>query len=312
MTVLKPHSGAAKPGRISLWIAGARPRTLPAAVVPVILGTTSAYYTHPNIEVSWWKAISAMVVALALQIGTNYANDYSDGIRGTDIDRVGPLRLVGSGLVRAPLVKRAAFISFGVAALFGLAISISVGYELILVGITSIAAGWFYTGGSKPYGYAGFGELFVFIFFGLVATLGSAYIQNTALTYTTLILAIATGAFATALLITNNLRDIEGDAASNKVTLALRLGDKATRWFYYTLMAIPFVITVVLSVDDPLLAISFLALIPARQAIRIVLGGAEKIGLIPALAVTAKTQLLWGLLISASMVISKQCWLTSC
>lgn len=289
---------------ISHWIAGARPRTLPAAVVPVVLGTASAYYAIPAAQISWWKALCALVVALALQIATNYANDYSDGIRGTDIDRVGPLRLVGSGLVPAPLVKRAAFISFGVAALAGVFLAMAVGYELLLVGLCSILAGWFYTGGSRPYGYMGLGELFVFVFFGLVATIGSAYVQVVSLHTVTVWLAVGTGALATALLVTNNLRDIAGDLQAGKLTLAVRLGEQRTRWFFAALMALPFAITVAFASSSVWFLLAFAAVIPAVRSLRLVLGGATGSELIEALQTSAKTQLIWGLATSVALIVT--------
>ena len=211
---------------MNIWVAGARPRTLPAAVVPVAVGTACAVGQVPG-GLIWWRAAAALLVSLALQIGTNFANDYSDGIRGTDADdkRVGPVRLVGQGLAEPSAVKAAAFASFGVAALAGLALAIAVGPELIAVGLAAIAAGWFYTGGSRPYGYAGFGEVFVFVFFGVVATAGSAYVQTGELGGLALASSLPVGMLATALLVVNNLRDIPGDTLVGKRTLAVRLGD---------------------------------------------------------------------------------------
>jgi 1,4-dihydroxy-2-naphthoate octaprenyltransferase len=208
------------------WVAGARPRTLPAAVVSVAVGTAAAFSQS---GVVWWRAAAALVVSLAVQIGTNYANDYSDGIRGTDDVRVGPVRLVASGLKPAPAVKRAAFLSFGVAAVAGLALALAVAWWLVLVGAACFAAGWFYTGGSKPYGYAGLGELAVFVFFGVVATAGSAFVHTGHVTLLALGASVPVGALATALLVVNNLRDIPTDTAAGKRTLAVRLGDGETR-----------------------------------------------------------------------------------
>jgi len=209
------------------WIAGARPRTLPAALVPVLVGTAAAAGmsgdTNALKGLFIWRFVAALVVSLALQIGVNYANDYSDGIRGTDADRVGPMRLTGSGRKSPGAVKRAAFLSFGVAAVAGLSLAVATSWWLIAVGLLAIAAAWFYTGGPRPYGYAGLGEVFVFVFFGVVATTGSAFVQIERITPLTLLVSIPVGLFATALLVVNNLRDIPGDTESGKRTLAVRL-----------------------------------------------------------------------------------------
>src|SRR4051812_20266844 len=207
-------------------MAGARPRTLPAAIVPVLVGTGLAIGDARFIA---WRALLALVVSLALQVGTNYANDYSDGIRGTDDVRVGPVRLVGSGLAAPAAVKRAAFLSFGVAAVAGLVLALVTSPWLLLVGAASIAAGWLYTGGPRPYGYYGFGELFVFVFFGLVAVAGTAYVQEERLTGLMIAAAIPVGMLCTAILVVNNLRDIPTDTVSGKKTMAVRIGDDATR-----------------------------------------------------------------------------------
>ena len=196
------------------WLAGARPRTLPAACSPVIAGTGLAVFERGF----WWvAAVLALVVSLALQVGVNYANDYSDGIRGTDTERVGPLRLVGSGLASPPLVKRAAFVSFGIAGLAGLALVIlTQQWWLLVVGVACVLAAWYYTGGKRPYGYAGLGEVFVFIFFGLVAVCGTTYVQVGRISLATLLTGVWVGALACAILVTNNLRDIRGDAQVGK------------------------------------------------------------------------------------------------
>ena len=221
------------------WVAGARPRTLPAAVVPVLVGTACA---TGGVDVVAWRAVAAGVVALALQIGTNFANDYSDGVRGTDHPdrRVGPVRLVGWGLQPPGAVKRAALLSFALAAGAGLALAVAVGPELLVVGAAAIAAGWFYTGGPHPYGYYGFGELFVFVFFGVVATAGSTYVQTESLTALSLVASVPVGLLATALLVINNLRDIPGDTVAGKRTLAVRLGDARTRWLYVGMLVAAF------------------------------------------------------------------------
>jgi 1,4-dihydroxy-2-naphthoate octaprenyltransferase len=225
------------------WLEGARLRTLPAAISPVVAGSGLAWFVG---AFSWWKAIFCLVVAVSIQIGCNYANDYSDGIRGSDAHRVGPLRLVGSGLARPRDVKLVAFAWFGFACLAGLVLVIASQYWwLLAVGAASVAAAWFYTGGRRPYGYAGWGEAMVFIFFGFIACFGTAYVQDfwppnlavlegspaPALVGSAVATACAMGCLATAILVTNNLRDIVGDAEVGKRTLATRLGDRATRWF---------------------------------------------------------------------------------
>ncbi|HEX5985146.1 MAG TPA: 1,4-dihydroxy-2-naphthoate polyprenyltransferase, partial [Nocardioides sp.] len=217
------------------WIEGARPRTLPAAVAPVLAGTGVAAYLDSAV---WWKALMALMVALALQVGVNYANDYSDGIRGTDADRVGPLRLVGSGAASASSVKEAAVISFGVAAAFGLLLAITTAWWLVLVGLVSIVAAWYYTGGRRPYGYMGLGEVMVFVFFGLVAVMGTTYVQTESFPLASFFAAVGVGALACAILVANNLRDVPTDREVGKRTLAVVLGDEHTRYFYVFLVAV--------------------------------------------------------------------------
>jgi 1,4-dihydroxy-2-naphthoate octaprenyltransferase len=221
---------------VAQWVEGARPRTLPAAVAPVIAGTAIAWFeggAQPGL------AVLALVVTLALQVGVNYANDYSDGVRGTDAARVGPMRLVGSGAAEPRRVLAAAIGCFAVSAMAGLVIVVVSGHWwLLVVGAAAIAAAWFYTGGEHPYGYLGLGELFVFIFFGLVAVTGTVYIQTGTVSATTWSTAIAIGALACAILVANNLRDIDGDRTSGKRTLATRLGDRGTRWFFLGLLVV--------------------------------------------------------------------------
>src|SRR6478752_4906357 len=200
------------------WLTGARPRTLPAAVSPVLAGTGVASYAD---SVVWWKALLALVVALALQIAVNYANDYSDGIRGTDADRVGPLRLVGSGAASAERVKRAALMSFGVAAVAGLALAATTSWWLLLVGAVAMVAAWFYTGGAAPYGYLALGEVSVFVFFGLVAVVGTTYVQTQSFDAGAWWAGVGVGALACAILVANNLRDIPSDTVVGKRTLAV-------------------------------------------------------------------------------------------
>ncbi|HWJ97233.1 MAG TPA: 1,4-dihydroxy-2-naphthoate polyprenyltransferase [Acidimicrobiales bacterium] len=291
---------------MNIWVAGARPRTLPAAVVPVAVGTACAVGEVPG-GLIWWRAAAAMVVALALQVATNYANDYSDGIRGTDADdkRVGPVRLVGQGLAEPGSVKRAALLSFAVAGLVGTALALAVGPELFVVGAAAIAAGWFYTGGPKPYGYAGLGEAFVFVFFGVVATAGSAYVQTGSLRALALGASIPVGLLATALLVVNNLRDIPGDTEVGKRTLAVRLGDQRTRTLYAAMLVAAFaVVPLVAGLSDrPVAAIALLAVFVARKPVFEVLSGARGPALIPVLGETGKAQLAFGLLFTIGLAI---------
>lgn len=280
------------------WLAGARPRTLPASAVPVVVGTAVA---HAGGQVIWWRAVAALVVSVALQVGTNYANDYSDGVRGTDDARVGPVRLVASGLKRPGAVKVAAFASFGVAAVAGLVLAAFAGWWLIVVGAASIAAGWFYTGGPRPYGYAGFGEVFVFVFFGLVATAGTAYVQMERLTALAGLAAAPVGFLAVALLVVNNLRDIPGDASSGKRTLAVKVGAPATRKSFVACLLVPFAFAIGMAPyrAGSLLAVAALAI--ALPPVRRVLAGAAGPNLIPVLGDTGRTQLAFGLLLAVGL-----------
>lgn len=282
-------------------MAGARLRTLPAAVVPVLVGTAAARGVDGPLIA--WRAVAAGVVALALQIATNYANDYSDGIRGTDDPgaRTGPVRLVGWGLKEPGAVKRAALVCFAVAGGAGFALAAAVGWELIAVGAVSIAAGWFYTGGPKPYGYLGLGEIFVFVFFGVVATVGSTYVQVGQITGLSLLSSVPVGLLATALLVTNNLRDIPGDTVAGKQTLAVRLGDARTRWLYVAMLGATFLLLVPLAVARPAAAVAALAVLLAVGPVRRVLAGAAGPGLVPVLAATGQVQLAFGLLLAVGL-----------
>ncbi|WP_296137940.1 1,4-dihydroxy-2-naphthoate polyprenyltransferase [uncultured Tessaracoccus sp.] len=265
---------------INIWVAGARPRTLPAALAPILAGAASARYAG---RVDWLLTLLALVVAAALQIGVNYANDYSDGVRGTDEDRSGPLRITASGLARPEHVRRAAFLSFGVAAVVGLAIVAAIGqWWLLLVGVASILAAWYYTGGAHPYGYMGLGEVFVFIFFGLVATVGTTYVSVLGAPAHAWWAGTAVGAMACAVLVGNNLRDIPTDRETGKRTLAVRLGDRGTRWFYAglaVLAAASIVSFAALTTWFALVALLGLAVL--GQPLRLVLGGATGRALIP-------------------------------
>jgi len=275
------------------WLAGARPRTLPAAISPVLAGTGVATYGDDAV---WWKALLALVVALALQVGVNYANDYSDGIRGTDADRVGPMRLVGSGTASPGAVKRAAFLAFGVAAVAGLVLGVTTAWWLVLVGAVSMLAAWFYTGGSKPYGYLGLGELMVFVFFGLVAVIGTAYVQTEEWQASALYAAVGIGAIACAILVANNLRDIPTDRGSGKITLAVRLGDQRTRIFYVLLMLLALIALLGVALATTWWALLALVyVVPAARAARVVRSGAGGPGLIPVLQLTGIAELLYGL-----------------
>jgi len=298
---------AAGPTSFRTWVAGARPRTLPAAVVPVLVGTACAV-GEVRTGLVFWRAGAALIVALALQVATNFANDYSDGVRGTDAAerRVGPVRLVGQGLARPGAVKRAALASFGVAGLAGLTLALAVGPELLVVGGAAIAAGWFYTGGPRPYGYAGLGELFVFVFFGVVATVGSTYVQTDRITGLSLAASVPVGLLATALLVVNNLRDIPGDTHAGKRTLAVRLGDPRTRLLYVLLVVLPFVaVPFVCGLGGrPVGALALVALLLAQRPVLLVLQGARGPDLIPVLVRTGQVQLLFGGLLALGIAIS--------
>jgi 1,4-dihydroxy-2-naphthoate octaprenyltransferase len=284
------------------WVAGARPRTLPAAVVPVAVGTAAAVGEADGGVVAW-RALAALVVALAIQVGTNYANDYQDGVRGTDDVRVGPVRLVAGGLKSAKAVRGAALLSFAVAGAAGLALAAAVGWELLLVGAASFAAGWLYTGGPRPYGYAGLGEAFVFTFFGLVATVGSTYVQVERVTGLSVLAAVPVGLLATALLVINNLRDIPTDTASGKRTLAVRLGDRRTRLLYLGLLAGTYVTILLAALARPEAILGVLGVVLATAPARLVRAGATGPALIPVLGATGRVQLVTGLLLAAGLAL---------
>ena len=263
------------------WIAGARPRTLPAAVAPVLAGTGVAAYLDGSV---WWKALLALVVSIALQVGVNYANDYSDGIRGTDADRVGPMRLVGSGAAQPAEVKRAAFVSFGVACLAGLVLAVTTSWWLVALGVACVAAAWFYTGGSKPYGYQALGEVMVFVFFGLVAVVGTTYVQTGTLPLPAWYAGAGIGALACAILVANNLRDVPTDREVGKRTLAVVLGDAHTRYLFTFLVGLAAIMLVGVVLETTAWAlVAFAFLVPAVPAVRRVLGGARGPSLVPVL-----------------------------
>ena len=279
------------------WIIGARPKTLPAAIAPVAVATALA-----GSDASLIPALLALIVSLSLQIGVNYANDYSDGIRGTDADRVGPTRITAAGLATPSSVKAAAFISFGVGAVAGLGLAAMTSWWLIAVGIAAIAAAWGYTGGKSPYGYMGLGELFVFIFFGIVATVGTFYVQTEVFTLDSILISISMGSFACALLAINNIRDRALDAPAGKKTLAVRLGDRRARYFFAALISLGYLATFALGNIWVLLTLLTLPL--SAPLVRGVLGTAQGRDLIPYLAKTGKLQLQFSILLSAALVLS--------
>lgn len=284
------------------WIEGARPRTLPAAFTPVAVGTGIALGAN---AAQWPRAGLALLVALALQVGVNYANDYSDGIRGTDRERVGPVRLVGQGLAKPATVRAAAFASFLIAAIAGLILVALVGqWWLLGVGAASILAAWLYTGGPKPYGYSGLGEVFVFIFFGIVPVVGTAYVQTLTVSATAVIASVGVGALACAVLVTNNLRDIPTDQASGKHTLAVRIGDLATRRVYVALISVAFIAAGLLAVIDRWTALLALLALPlAVRPLRSVLGGAVGPALVSVLKATGLLVLGYGVLLAVGLAI---------
>ena len=273
---------------INIWIQGARPRTLPAAIAPVIVATVLAGREWKPVQ-----ALLALIVSLALQIAVNYSNDYSDGIRGTDDDRVGPIRLVASGLTSAQSVKRAAQLSFLIACIAGLVLASLSAWWVILIGIASVLAAWGYTGGHTPYGYRGFGELSVFTFFGVVATVGTYYVQTLEITLAAFAASIPMGTLSCALLAINNIRDIPGDEVVGKKTLAVKLGDKNARRFFVALLITAYIFPIF---TGHTLALLTLATAPAAYAIaREVLAGAKGADLIPLLGRTGQLQLHFGL-----------------
>jgi 1,4-dihydroxy-2-naphthoate octaprenyltransferase len=270
-------------------------------VAPVAVGTGAAAAADGAV---WWKALLALVVSLAMQVGVNYANDYSDGVRGTDEVRVGPIRLVGQKLAPAAHVKLAAFAAFGVGGVAGLILAATSSWWLVLVGLAAVAAAWGYTGGAKPYGYRALGELSVFVFFGLVAVLGTTYAQVGDLTWLSWVVAVPVGMLACALLVVNNLRDAPGDAQVGKKTLAVVLGDRRTRMLFVALLLAPFAVILALVPAHPWVALALLALPAARPPVKTVTGGARNRELIPALVGTARAQLSYGLLLALALSFS--------
>lgn len=295
---------------LSQWVQGARPRTLPAALAPVAAGTGAAVWQLQSLhgDVDWSlvipRALLALAVSFSLQIGVNYANDYSDGIRGTDDDRVGPFRLTGSGAAAPATVKRAAILALALGGLFGLAlIALAQIWWALVVGAAAIAAAWFYTGGKKPYGYLGLGELFVFVFFGLVAVNGTAYAITQQPTWVALLTSVAIGLLAVALMLTNNLRDIPTDEVAGKRTLAVRLGQRGTRGLYTATLLVPFVLMVPVIIVQWPVALVLLALPLAIGPARTVLGGARGRDLIPVLGATGRLELVYSLLLLIGLIL---------
>lgn len=286
---------------LNQWVAGARPRTLPAAIAPVVLGTAAAHLLG---RADLALAILALLVALSLQVGVNYANDYSDGIRGTDEARVGPVRLVGQRLAAPSNVKAAAMLSFAAAAMAGLAlVGLSEAWIMLPLGALSVLAAWRYTGGDNPYGYRGLGEVYVFVFFGLMATLGTLYTQADAVSWFGLIGAIGVGALASAILVANNLRDIPTDIEHGKRTLAVRLGDARTRTLYVALFTASVVALGAMAWFEPWALLGLLAVPLGLKAVRTVRAGTTGRELIPVLTATGLYEVAYAVLIALGVVI---------
>ena len=281
------------------WLEGARPRTLPAAIAPVLVGSGAAGESF-----SPGRAALALVVALALQVGVNYANDYSDGVRGTDEHRVGPLRLVGSGAAAAATVRAAAVGCFALAAAAGLVLSALVSWWLVLVGVVAIGAAWAYTGTARPYGYRGLGEVSVFVFFGLVAVLGTTYVQAERITWGSLAGGVGCGALACAILVTNNLRDIPTDEQVGKRTLAVVLGDQRTRTLYPALVGTAFLAALLAAPAAPGALLALLAAPLATAPVRAVRSGRVGRELVPVLQGTGQLQLAYGVLLGLGLLVS--------
>ena len=279
------------------WVLGARVRTLPAAIAPVLVGTSFAP------KINWINAGLALIVSLSLQIAVNFSNDYSDGIRGTDANRVGPTRLVATGLATAKAVRTAAFLSFAIACLAGTFLALNTTLWLILVGVISVLAAWGYTGGKRPYGYLGFGEFSVFIFFGLVATIGSYYVQTQQINWQIVLLSIPVGSLSCAILVINNLRDRPLDEIAGKQTLAVKLGDQKTRFFYGFLLLITQLSLLLAIGINKQIALALICLPLVYRVLMQVLRGAQGEELIAVLGKTAKIQLLTAAIISIALLV---------
>lgn len=286
---------------VRAWVDGARPRTLPASVTPVLVGTAVAYAEGGLV---WWRALLALVVALALQVGCNFANDYSDGVRGTDAHRVGPARLVGAGVARPRTVLIAALACFGVAAVVGLVLALVTSLWLLLVGAAALAAAWFYTGGARPYGYRALGEASVFVFFGVVPVIGTTYVQTGALSWLSFACSLPVALIVVDLLVVNNLRDIPTDEAAGKRTLAVVMGDRNTRVLYTALLVAALAGTVAVAVMRPWGAVALLAAPIAWLPLRRVVGGVTGRPLVLALRDTGRLELAYGVLLSLGLALS--------
>ncbi len=294
-----PRDGA--PG-LGVWLHGARPRTLVASVCPVLVGTAVAASGDRLVP---WRALAALVVSVAIQVGVNYANDYSDGVRGTDTPaRLGPVRLVASGLATPSQVRLAAVLAFAVAGLAGLALAVAVDPRLLLVGVVCVAAAVLYTGGPHPYGYAGFGELAVLVFFGLVATTGTAYVQTERLEGLALAASVPVGLGAVAILLANNIRDLEGDRAAGKRTLVVRLGRPRSRSLFLAIVAATFVMVGLIGMARPAALVALAAVPLAVSPARLVWSRRDGPGLVAALAGTARLQLAVCTLLAAGLWFS--------
>lgn len=285
----------------NIWVAGARPRTLPAAIAPVLVGTSLIRRDHHSIN--YLNAVMALLVSLLLQIAVNYSNDYSDGIRGTDDNRVGPIRLVASGLATARSVKRAAFISFSAAAAIGTVLAARVSWWLLLVGAVCILAAWTYTGGKRPYGYSGFGEVSVFLFFGVVATVGSYVVQSHRVTWQSVLVSLPVGALSCSLLAINNLRDLPKDSLVGKRTLAVRLGENRARQFLIALLLIAHLAAILAALISPWALITLLLIPLTRQIIKAIRTGAHGAQLIPMLGQVGKLQLFLSTALAVALLV---------
>lgn len=286
----------------SSWVQGARPRTLGAAIAPVLVGTSAAVAETDG--VIWWRAGCALLVALALQVGVNYANDYSDGVRGTDDGRTGPVRLTATGLATPAAVKRAAFVSFGVAAVAGLVLSLVVNPWLLLVGVAAIGAAWLYTGGPKPYGYLGLGEVMVLVFFGFVATVGSAYVQVQDVPSAAWWGSLVVGLLACAILLANNVRDVPTDTVTGKRTLAVRLGATTARRMFVACYVGSFASVVIIGISQPWALLGLAALPLAVAPVRTILTRTDAPSLVAVLVATSKVELVVAVLVSVGLCLS--------
>lgn len=284
------------------WLAGARPRTWPASLVPPFVGTAASDAAAEG-AIVWWRAVCALVVSLCIQIAVNYANDYSDGVRGTDAARVGPQRMVASGAASPAAVRAAAFGAFGVAAVVGVIVAAAVSWWLIAAGAASILAAWYYTGGRRPYGYRGLGELFVFVFFGLVATAGSAFVQDARITLLGIAASVPVGLGSVALLISNNLRDLPTDEQAGKRTLAVRMGEGPTRVLYVVVVFLMVFSPMYLSLLRPWTMLGLGAFAFAVAPVRTVLKGATGPSLVAVLAATGRLQIVVGALLTVGLAL---------